>query len=134
MNAAAQPDGALVFGRWNRLFFDGVELFNKKEFFKAHEEWEQLWMSVAKEDALRDFYKGLIQAAAVFEHIRRHNLRGAAGLLATAVPLLERYAPRTLGLDVKALLADLDAARHQVLNTENYEPLKPPQIKLWIEN
>ena len=125
---------SLVFGRWNPLFFEGTELFNKKEFFKAHEEWEKLWMSVPTEDPLKDYYKGLIQAAAVFEHIRRHNLRGAAGLLATCIPILERYAPRTLGLDVKALIADLEQARHQVLNTEDFSVIKPPQLKLWVES
>ncbi len=90
-------------------------------------------MATPAEDPLKDYYKALIQAAAVFEHIRRHNLRGAAGLLATCIPILERYAPRTLGLDVKALLADLEQARHQVLNTEDFTPARPPQIKLWIE-
>ncbi len=133
MSVSAGSDSGLVFGRWEKLFFEGAELFNKKEFFKAHEEWEKLWMSLPKDHAMRDFYKGLIQAAAVFEHLRRRNLTGAAGLLATAVPLLERYAPRTLGLDVKSLITDLEQARHQVLNTENYEPAKPPQIKLWVE-
>lgn len=122
-----------VFGLWDEFFFKGVELFNRKEFFKAHEEWEKLWMATPAEDPLKDFYKGLIQSAAVFEHIRRHNLRGAAGLLATSIPNLERYAPRTLGLDVQSLLKDLDQARHQVLNVDHYEPPKPPQLKLWVE-
>ena len=122
-----------VFGRWDPLFFGGMELFNKKEFFKAHEEWEKLWMSVPAEELLRDFYKALIQTAAVFEHVRRHNLRGAAGLLATCIPLLERFAPRTLGLDVVALLTDLERARHQILDTSNFESARPPQIKLWVE-
>lgn len=124
---------AAVFGRWDPLFFEGAELFNKKEYFKAHEEWEKLWMTVPKDDALSDFYKGLIQSAAVFEHIRRHNLRGAAGLLATCIPMLERFAPRTSGLDVASLVADLDQARRQVLNTEDYSAVRPPQIKLWVE-
>lgn len=123
----------LVFGRWKPLFFEGVELFNKKEFFKAHEEWEKLWMGTPKEDASRDFYKALIQAAAVFEHIRRNNLRGAAGLLGTCLPILERYAPRTDGLDVRALIADLEQARHLVLGTDDVVAARPPQLKLWIE-
>ncbi|MBP9733403.1 MAG: DUF309 domain-containing protein [Candidatus Omnitrophica bacterium] len=124
----------LIFGRWNPLFFEGIELFNKKEFFKAHEEWEKLWMATAKDDALSDFYKAMIQAAAVFEHIRRHNLRGAAGLLATCLPILERYAPRTQGLDVAALIADLEQARHQVLNTDDFTATRQPQLKLWLDS
>lgn len=124
----------LVFDRWDKRFFHGIELFNQKHFFEAHEEWEKLWMDTPKDDALRDFYKGLIQTAAVYEHIRRHNLRGAAGLLATSPNLLEPFAPRTLGLDVRALLADLGQSRRQVLDTNNFEPTRPPQLKLWIDS
>ncbi len=120
-----------VFGIWDERFFGGAELFNKKEFFKAHEEWEKLWMDTPRDAALSNFYKGLIQTAAIFEHVRRHNLRGAAGLLASAIPLLEPYAPRQLGLDVKALLADLEDTRHHVLNTDDYAALRHPQLKLW---
>lgn len=124
---------SLVFDRWEKRFFEGIELFNRKKFFEAHEEWEKLWMDTPKDGPLRDFYKGLIQAAAVYEHIRRHNLRGAAGLLTSSIPLLEPHAPRTLGLDVQALLADLERSRHEVLNVQNYEPTRPPQLKLWID-
>ena len=123
----------LVFDRWDHRFFEGVELFNKKEFFKAHEEWEKLWMDTPKDAPLRDFYKALIQAAAVYEHFRRGNLRGAAGLLATSVPVLEKYAPRTLGLDVQALVADLDICRREVAVTDNFKPSRLPQLKLWVE-
>lgn len=131
--SSAPSSAGLVFGRWETLFFEGVELFNKKEFFKAHEEWEKLWMATPKDDRLRDFYKALIQAAAVFEHMRRNNLRGAAGLLGTCLPTLEGFAPRTRGLDVKSLIADLEQARHLVLGTDETAPARSPQLKLWIE-
>lgn len=124
--------GAPVFGRWHPLFFGGAELFNRKKFFEAHEEWEKLWMSLPKDDAMRDFYKGLIQAAAVFEHLRRKNLSGAQGLLGTSVPLLERFAPRAEGLDVQALLGDLKRVT-QELDPARLDAIKPPQIKLWAD-
>jgi hypothetical protein len=123
----------LVFDRWDKRFFEGAILFNKKEYFKAHEEWELIWIETAKDSPIRNFYKGLIQVAAIFEHIRRRNLQGAAGLMATAIPLLEAYPPRHLGLDVKALLDDLEPIAHQILNTDDYEPVRAPQIKLWAE-
>lgn len=131
-----QNDGASldpVFGRWDKRFFEGIELFNKKEFFKAHEEWEKLWIATPRDEDSSDFYKGLIQTAAIFEHVRRHNLRGAAGLLATAIPLLEPYGPRQLGLDVKALLGDLEDIRHHVLNTDDFAAIRHPQLKLWVD-
>ena len=126
----------LVFGLWEKRFFHGIELFNRKKFFEAHEEWEKLWMDTPKDDALRDFYKGLIQAAAVYEHVRRRNTAGAAGLLATAPALLERFAPRMQGMDVRALLADLERSRAEILeaagDASKLESVRPPQIKLWL--
>ncbi len=123
---------SLVFGRWDERFFRGIELFNRKKFFEAHEEWEKLWMAVPKDDSLRDFYKGLIQAAAVYEHVRRGNSAGARGLLASAPSLLAPHAPRTLGLDVRALLADLDQTHRHFQAVSDTASVRPPQLKLWF--
>jgi hypothetical protein len=87
-----------------RLVWQGVDCFNRGEFFDAHEHWEDVWRSNLPEP--RTFFQGLIQVAAGMHQIL--DLRRDAGprrTLAKAAAHLERYAPSTLGLDVEGVLA-----------------------------
>ena len=52
----------------------GIELFNKCEFFEAHDVWEELWSEYRGED--RTFYQGLIQVAVALHHFGNGNIRG----------------------------------------------------------
>ena len=45
-------------------FKEGIDLFNKKKFFEAHEIWEKLWLN-AKE---KKFLQGLIFIAGGYYH------------------------------------------------------------------
>src|SRR5271165_2510542 len=42
-------------------YLAGIVLFNRHDFFEAHEVWEDLWMDTALPE--KRFYQGLIQAA-----------------------------------------------------------------------
>jgi hypothetical protein len=46
--------------------------FNRAEYYEAHDALEHLWLRT--EDAERDFFKGLIQFAGAFVHLRLHYL------------------------------------------------------------
>jgi len=83
----------------------GTFLFNAGLFFECHEYLEDIWR--ASEGTERDFYHGIIQAAAAFYHFEKGNLHGTATLLAKAVRKLEAYRPAFLGVDVERLVADL---------------------------
>src|ERR1043166_9328878 len=76
------------------------ELFNRQQYFEAHEVLEDLWRATAGE--LRDFYKGLIQTAAVFLELKQGHVGPAARLARRALTPLERYEPRCEGLDVRS--------------------------------
>lgn len=88
------------------------ERFNAAEFYDAHDVLEDLWLRTRGAD--RDFFKGLIQFAGAFVHLRRHRerpghardaarLRPAARLFHSARMLLLPYRPRHLRLDVDAI-------------------------------
>jgi uncharacterized protein len=64
------------------------ELFNKGEYWLAHEALETVWRSIIKEDEARVF-QGLIQAAAALLHCGRGNRHGTVVVGAAA---LERLA------------------------------------------
>src|SRR5262245_19142001 len=79
-------------------YLAGVVLFNRRDFFEAHEVWEALWLSPdVGED--RRFVQGLIQAAVGLYHFGTGNLRGAKKLYGTARVYMEAYSSPYLGLD-----------------------------------
>ncbi len=85
----------------------GVDLFNRGEFFEAHEVVEDLWHEYWEDD--RDLLKGWIQAAVCFEHHRRGNLRGMYSVGTTSLGYLRQYSVNGHGLDIATLVADLEA-------------------------
>jgi predicted metal-dependent hydrolase len=79
-------------------YLAGVLLFNRQDFFEAHEVWEDLWADSGPPE--RRFYQGLIQAAVGLLHFGNGNLRGAAKLYRSSRDYMAPYAPAYLGLDV----------------------------------
>ena len=62
-----------------QLFFDGLQAYEEKDFFEAHELWEELWSEYYLDD--KTFIQGLIQLAVSFVHLGNGNLKGAKSLL-----------------------------------------------------
>ena len=100
----------------DRLFHQGVALFNGVRYWHAHEVWETLWRAAPDDE--RDFYQGLIQVAAGLLHLQRRNVRGARNKLAEGVAKLRRYAPTHAGIFVdevvvraERILQELDEGR-----------------------
>lgn len=82
-------------------YLAGVVLFNRRDFFEAHEVWESLWLSAdVGED--RRFVQGLIQAAVALYHWGNGNVRGAKKLYGSGRAYMEAYPSPHLGLDVPA--------------------------------
>jgi uncharacterized protein len=85
-------------------FVRGVAHFNAREFFEAHEVWEELWL-VAREPE-KTFLQGLIQVAAAFHHHARENARGAKSLLAAGVAKLQAFPEAHRGIAVSDFRTD----------------------------
>jgi hypothetical protein len=86
-----------------RLFRLGIDLFNRGQFFEAHEAWEEIWRSTTPEP--KELFQGLIQVAAALHQFRDlQREHGPRRTLAKARKNLEPYAPSALGIDVGALL------------------------------
>ena len=83
----------------------GILLFNAGLFFECHEYLEDVWRPTTGPE--RNFYHGIIQAAAAFYHFEKNNLHGARTLMEKALQKLEAYRPEHLGVDVDSLIADL---------------------------
>lgn len=70
-------------------FRRGVEQFNARLFFEAHETWEEIWLASPEPD--KTFLQGIIQIAAAFHHYGRGNTRGMRSLLEAGLKRLERF-------------------------------------------
>ena len=87
-----------------RLFREGIDLFNQGRFFAAHEAWEEIWRSTTPEP--KGLFQGLVQvAAALHQHLDLKRTEGPRRTLAKARRNLEPFAPAVLGIDVADLLA-----------------------------
>lgn len=85
---------------------EGLELFNRRYFFEAHDVWEEIWQK--ERGAMRDFFKGLIHLAGGFHHYTNGNWRGSAALLASGVGYLKPYLPGRMGIDLAAILPEVE--------------------------
>src|SRR4029453_5332462 len=87
-----EPEG------YDPRYLAGVVLFNRGDFFEAHEVWEDLWADSA--NPARRFTQGLLQAGVGLLHFGNGNLRGAVKLYRSSWQSLEPFAGVHWGLDV----------------------------------
>jgi uncharacterized protein len=120
-------------------YLAGIELFNRGEFFAAHEVWEDLWHECASAD--RRFYQALIQAAVAAYHWQRGNAAGAKRLYHSGRKYMEPFRPVHLGLAVDDfwnamsthLAGALDDPRDPLCQAQRGRtdsPVAPPTITL----
>ncbi|MCY7281853.1 MAG: DUF309 domain-containing protein [Cyanobacteria bacterium CAN_BIN43] len=83
-------------------FWDGVEQFNRQEFYACHDTLEAIWMEAMEPQ--RTFYQGILQIAVALYHLGNDNLRGATILLGEGLTRLRRYQPTYAEVDVTALV------------------------------
>src|SRR5580698_4437523 len=82
-------------------FERGLEHFNAREFFEAHEVWEEVWL--VEDEPEKTFLQGIIQIAAAFHHYRRGNTDGAETLLAAGIVKISRFSAQHRGLAIHEL-------------------------------
>jgi predicted metal-dependent hydrolase len=91
---------------------EGIELLRNGEYFGAHEELETAWRSAEPDE--RDFCQGLVHVAVAWYQAGRGRPIGCGRQLEKARRRLSPYAPAHRGVDVSALLAQVDAAAARV--------------------
>ena len=113
------------------ILLAGIEQYNSGYFFEAHETWEELWLQSPW--PFRQFLQGMIQLAAAFVHLMRHEYPGVIRLLDEALAKIED-ASMTMGVDAKRLMADARAAREELAafgpeRFEEWNQRRIPQIR-----
>jgi rubrerythrin len=127
-------------GRLHPKAIEGLKLFNKKQFFEAHEELEDAWRDEKGE--IRYLYQGVLQAAVCYLHITRGNHEGAVKLYERCMKLLKDYPEVCRGIQVGKLKKDLDdvfrelqrlgAERINEFNTSLFKNVEWSESRVWI--
>lgn len=106
----------------------GSRLFNEREFYKGHDEWEEVWRRAS--GSRRRLLHGLIQVAVGYEHQKRGNPRGMASLLAQGAAKLRTHVRRPGVRELRArALRDAEIAR---TGGDRWQRLAPPKLMLTI--
>jgi uncharacterized protein len=92
----------------------GVAHFNAREFWDAHEAWEEIWL--AAESDVEQFLQGLIQVAAAYHHLKRGTFSGGVRLFDAGLRRLQAFPPGFCDLDRAA--AESRAREHRVWAAE----------------
>jgi len=98
---------------WQRLdeWRYGVDLFNRFYFWEAHEVWEGLWTSAARDTPAALLLQGLIQMAAALLKTHMGVVAGARTLSTQGLEKMRRAGastPQLLGLNLAAVAARLE--------------------------
>lgn len=95
-----------------RHFLRGVDLFNRGEFFEAHEEMEEAMNLLGDDDRDWDFYLGLLRAAVANHKLSQRAPDSAILHLRAALKFLATYPDRHNGIKLRefrnALTVQLD--------------------------
>ena len=104
----------------------GVGLFNRGEYWRAHEVWEEEWTPDRKGPD-SGFYKGLIQVAAGCLHYTRHNRRGAVNKWRSGADYLRPFLPVHRGVRLAPLVEAVDELLDAMRGTD-WPELAMPRI------
>jgi len=119
------------------------QCWNEQHYYEAHDVLEQLWLN--NDTADDNFFKGLIQAAGAFVHLKKNfehpthakhsrRLRPAVRLFELAKKNLAPFAPRHHALDVSALIDLLRMTREKIVASDYkanpWSPKTAPKLEL----
>src|SRR6186997_3557474 len=97
----------------------GLDLARRGDYFAAHEALEDAWRASDSEE--KDFFQGLVHVVVAWYQAGRGNKTGCERQLEKAARRLGLFSPEHRGVDVAALLSQVEAA--QALGTLDLRPL-----------
>jgi len=100
----------------------GLDLARQGEYFAAHEALEDAWRTSEPDE--KDFFQGLVHMVVAWYQAGRGNRVGFERQLEKAARRLGPFAPEHRGVDVAALLRQVESAR--AAGTLDVPPLDVP--------
>ncbi len=109
-------------------FLEGIEHFNRRDFYAAHDAWESLWLERFGEE--KHFLQGLILCAVALHHYGRRNFKGARSRFRLALSRLEPYPDAYWGVNLKNFVRRMNGSLHKLLTEDNPPDLDPQRVPL----
>ena len=100
----------------DELFKKGIDAFNNRCFYDAHEYWEEMWLDYKLKDA--KVIQGLIQLAVSYFHLFNNNLNGARSMIRKCLGKFEGV-DMARGMDINALIVQIKQVQAHFNNISN---------------
>ncbi len=113
-----------------QLFFDGLQAYEEKYFFEAHELWEELWSEYYLAD--RTLIQGLIQLAVSFVHLGNGNLNGAKSLLKKSADKFSSFSGIHRGInidDLKQQIVEIKNEFEKLMTVDEFDWTHIPNLR-----
>jgi predicted metal-dependent hydrolase len=104
-----------------QLYHHGIELFNRAEFYDAHEVLEDVWR--ASIDPEKKFLQALIQTAVALHHHSTGNVVGCRSLMARALRNFHGYPEGFCGVELESFRISLSEWQHALAEGSPLPPL-----------
>jgi len=86
-------------------FLEGLELFNRQEFYDCHDLIEDLWLQESSDK--QPFLQGIIQAAVAFFHYQQGKWGAARTMMKQSIDKLATYPRLHGGIDLGKFRSEL---------------------------
>lgn len=111
----------------------GIEEFNRGDYFAQHEHLEAAWM--AEPRPVREMYQGILQIGVALLQIERDNWPGAVKMFRRGLPRLRGLPPVCQGVDIAGLRSAAEAIHAAVTalgpdRLAEFDRRQFPQIRL----
>lgn len=105
--------------------FEGIRLFNRGDFFSAHDVFEKLWLESDKTE--KQLLQGLVQLSVGCFHLISGNYKGAFSQLSKGKDKLKNYLPSCKNINLEFLISDLDLL---IVDLEDFNSNKKIKVDL----
>ncbi|MGH2582713.1 MAG: DUF309 domain-containing protein [Anaerolineales bacterium] len=95
-------------GELHPMAVRGIELFDNRHYWEAHEALEAAWKD--ERGPARHLYKGILQAGVMYLQLERRNFIGMAKMYERCKKWLHPWPDHCRGVDISQLRADVEAA------------------------
>ncbi len=105
-------------------FKKALLLFNSKDWYPAHDVFEELWHETSGPERIT--IQGVLQIAVAQLHLERGNRNGATVLYGEGLGRLKRSGEYDLGLDLVEFCNSLEKRLHQLQGNEDPDVFAMP--------